>query len=264
MENDRVPAATDDDLMRRFLLGQATPEERDRVEERYMRDADYFEALCALEHELIVAHLQGQLPASWRDLFESQLDASPARRQRVEETRAFMNDLVAAAPPPALRRSRWVHRNSWYLASAAAILAFAIGAWHFRAPIPERAAAPARTDAASGPTVVTLLLRPGLLRSDTAQANVLSLPRGVERILLEATFPEVTGSTPGAELHVVGGGVIPVPDPPNLRPTGEGLQLSWSVPSRLLPRGDYLLLITAKAEPAGNSIAASRFFSVVE
>jgi hypothetical protein len=264
MENDRFPAAADDDLMRRFLLGQVTAEERDRVEERFMRDAVYFEALCALEHDLLVSHVRGELPASWRERFESQLKASAARRQRVEETRAFMHDLAAAAPGPAGRQSHWIRSRGWYLASAAAILAIAIGAWRFWAPITDPPATTVRTDGAARATVATLLLRPGLLRSDSPQVNVLRVPVGVEQIVLEAIFPEVTAPAPGAELHVVGGGPIPVPDPPHLQPTGEGLRLSWTVAAKLLPRGDYLLLVTATAEPAGRSVAASRFFSIVE
>src|SRR5262245_49649918 len=84
--------------MARFLLGEVTAEERDAVEELFATDHEYFEALRALEDELIVRHLKRELPQEWRTPFDRAYLQSPDRRRRVDEIAAF----VHAASDPAM------------------------------------------------------------------------------------------------------------------------------------------------------------------
>ena len=51
-------------MMRRFLLGESGAEEQETVEERFMTDPAYFEALCALEDELVLSHVRGDFAAA--------------------------------------------------------------------------------------------------------------------------------------------------------------------------------------------------------
>src|SRR4030095_15428191 len=89
----------DDDLKRRFLVGDVTPDEQARVEARFMADAAYFEELRALEHELMLSHLRGELPEKWQARFKARVLDSPARHQRVDDVEAFASALAEAGRP---------------------------------------------------------------------------------------------------------------------------------------------------------------------
>src|ERR1041385_2166938 len=84
-EPGEVQGVRNESLMRRFLVGDATDEERDMVERAFMEDGAFFESLCALEHEMIVQYVRNELPAEWRERFKSSIEASPARAARVRE-----------------------------------------------------------------------------------------------------------------------------------------------------------------------------------
>lgn len=86
-----------DKALIRYLLGDASDEEKIRLEEEFFGDDTFFEQLLAVEDDLIDAYVQGELSASDRERFERSFLTTPRRRERVEFARA-LRGFVAEAP----------------------------------------------------------------------------------------------------------------------------------------------------------------------
>lgn len=80
-----------EELMVRYLLGEATDEERTHVEERFLSDHDYFEQMLALEDTLVGLYVTGDLPVSQRVSFEK--SSVSERRENVEFTKELIEDI---------------------------------------------------------------------------------------------------------------------------------------------------------------------------
>lgn len=89
----------DEGLMTRYLLGELPEVDKAQVEERFLRDYEYFERLRAVEEELNDGYAQGELSEREREQFEQRLSASPEWRERVEFARAL--SLVGSGRPEA-------------------------------------------------------------------------------------------------------------------------------------------------------------------
>src|SRR5262245_6363851 len=84
---------TDEMLLVKYLLGDVSPEEQIRVEDRAFADPDYLLALEATEVDLIDAYVHGELTAAERRGFERRFLVSPQRLKKV----AFARDLARVA-----------------------------------------------------------------------------------------------------------------------------------------------------------------------
>jgi hypothetical protein len=73
----------DEKQLVRYLLGTASSEEEQQLEERYFSDDNYFELLMSVEDDLIDAYVRGELSGEDRQHFERRFLSSPQRRQRV-------------------------------------------------------------------------------------------------------------------------------------------------------------------------------------
>jgi hypothetical protein len=97
-------------LLVKYLLGDVTPEEQIRIEDRAFADPDYLAVLQAVEVDLIDSYVNGELSPAERRAFERQFLVSPERRRKV----AFARDLARVAAEakafevsPALQASAW-------------------------------------------------------------------------------------------------------------------------------------------------------------
>jgi hypothetical protein len=127
-------------LMTRYLLGELSEPERDRIEERYFHDRDFYLQLRAMEEELICDYVRGDLPPPERARFEQYFLASPRQRQKYERTKEWLGFIAAASlplnseplEPPAAPQRAWL--TSWRFpalafraAFVAALLALIVG-----------------------------------------------------------------------------------------------------------------------------------------
>jgi hypothetical protein len=146
--------STDDDPLLRYLLGRASDEEREDVEQRLFIDDTFEEELYATADDVMHDLLAGRLAPAERMFFERRFLAIPRHRERL----AFLSDLEAAATRPA-RPSR--RGPGWAIAAAtaAAVLGGALlfSSRHM-ASSPERTARmaprPAPSVAAAVPAIV--------------------------------------------------------------------------------------------------------------
>jgi hypothetical protein len=76
-------------VIRRFMLGKASDEERSEVEQRLMVDNAFYEELSVVEDELIDDFLAGELSPDELETFNSYFLASPDRRTKLNFGRAL-------------------------------------------------------------------------------------------------------------------------------------------------------------------------------
>jgi len=71
-------------LMKRYLLGTTSAEERSTVEDKYLSNADTFEELTAAENDLIDSYTRGKLSDLDKREFEKRYLTSPKQQARVD------------------------------------------------------------------------------------------------------------------------------------------------------------------------------------
>jgi hypothetical protein len=96
-----------DQLLKRYLLGELSSNERRRLEELFFNDAEAFERLLAIEDDLIDDYACGDLSRKQRKRFETHFLVSPERRERLALAEALVAsvskqpDFVAEKQPTA-------------------------------------------------------------------------------------------------------------------------------------------------------------------
>ena len=258
----------DEQLMRRFLVGQVSDEEESQIEDRFMGDPDYFDALCALEEEMMLAHARGELPVEWRPGFRKRVLDAPARRAHADQVVAFADALREAhsalrvTPAPTLGWRQKPSTRLWLAAAAALVVAVALAVSRQREDVPPPS--DVRSPAVSAPagTFATFVLAPGLARSELGQQNVIVLQAEATQVQLELTIRSPMTTAPlRAALRTVGGPSVDLPTAPVITESPAGMRVICLVATRLIPRGDYVLSIVPEADPDGEPLAR-RFFTV--
>jgi hypothetical protein len=256
----------DEALMRRFLLGNMTEEERDRIEERFIVDHESYEALCGIEDELILAHLRRELPEHMEEQFRMVILSSPVRRRRVDDMRA----LVAAAEAVANPWWQWSPSRVVLVgAAASAVLVLTVGLTVHRERPPESAASQAESALAqTGPrtpvTKATLFLMPDVRLAGEKPANVLRITSGIQEVELRMIVPADPGSRIIAELHRSDGAGVPIVGAPVTRVTPQGLNMTWVIPVSAVPPGQYDLTLNATTAARSSENVANRSIIVVK
>jgi hypothetical protein len=295
------PDLRDEHLMRRFLVGDVSQDEHDAVDDACAADEKYFEELCALEEELLVLHLRGELPDEVRTRFVETLPDYPARQRRLDELTALRSVIAeqtphlvsvngaareaAAAPPiaampgppppvsgqpvrtpgpehPGMERPG-MERYLWWAAAAGLLIAAGAAIWWTTMQRRETDAVPPQIVKVRSST--TFVLAVGHVRSDTGKQNVFRVPRNIDDVDLEVMVRASAGATLSATLQRVGGEPIPIAGAPRDVQTREGAIVArWRVPGSILGAGDYVLTITGERSAGERDTLASAFFSIVE
>jgi CHAT domain-containing protein/tetratricopeptide (TPR) repeat protein len=73
-----------EELAVRYLLGDLSEDESQRIEEKYFADSDLYDQLRAAERDLIDRYARGELSGADRQRFEDRFLNTPGRRDRVE------------------------------------------------------------------------------------------------------------------------------------------------------------------------------------
>jgi hypothetical protein len=125
-------------IMRRYLLGEMTEAERAELEQDYFDDGRLFERMVEAENELIDEYARGLLPPPVRERFERHYLSHPSRRARslfAEAWAAKLGRTAVAESSPRAESSwgRWLGplrgpKLAWAFA-AALLLAAAGAAW---------------------------------------------------------------------------------------------------------------------------------------
>ncbi len=271
---------SDDALAKAYLLGTLPPDEQERVEERLLRDGDFFEHLAGAEFDLADAYVREELSRGDRERFDARLAASPVLRERVEAAR-LLADAVARHRAP--QSQAWRAALEW--------LGLSPAGWRWLAPVSAmatllvvatlstmRAPAPAVPPAAStAPSAAP----PGSAASPRSPASpsVLALALGVTRSTAATPVLEVTPGVDTVQIDIALDGPVAAPLEVTLLTSPQGEEI-WSrarlraasrdgapvavarIPADLLEPGEYELLVS-EVPPAGSPLPlGSAFFRV--
>jgi hypothetical protein len=127
--------ATDDELLRSYLLGELPEEEAERLEQRLLAEDELFELSEAVEADLIAAYDRGELTEEERERVLWRLAASPSGRERLALARA-LNTLAGRGRQQVLPfRQRATQRPAFrWAALAAGLLIAASLSWFVLKP----------------------------------------------------------------------------------------------------------------------------------
>ena len=138
---------SDDELIRRYLLGELPGGEREELEKRLLSEDDLFELAEAVEADVLEDYGRGELSAGQREQVARYLAASPEGRLRLAVLRGLSaTAATAATKAPAGRLLAFptiapeLERPQVRAAALAAMLMMAVGAfllasWHPEVPI---------------------------------------------------------------------------------------------------------------------------------
>jgi hypothetical protein len=120
---------TDEEVIRRYLLGEVTPKERRRIQDRLFQDSVFFNELLIIENELTDAYLFGRLNPQQRVQFEQHFLSTPERRRKLTIAQE-LKDYVRCQSVEEGHAAGWLRRSLslvWnYLTLHAAVIALAV------------------------------------------------------------------------------------------------------------------------------------------
>ena len=268
-------------ILTRYLLGDPTLADCAPIEDRLSRDASYFEALCALEDEVILKWHRGELSDDeWR-LFAVAYLSSPTRHVRVGSTRALIDAIDGASA--AQHVSIWIRMRHWFvtprqvpqfaLAALAAVLVAAVGfAVYLRVTGEltrgerEKAEFRQQTGAAHRLAVAFTLSPVGERSQDTDRTNVVRVPRQVAEVWLQFQIADPGTSTEfDAVLDPLDRTPTATPRPARVERVAAAALVTVTLAPADLPDGDYVLSLrrTAAASGVSPDIVATRTLRVI-
>jgi hypothetical protein len=245
----------DQGTIRQYLLGQLTDDSQQKIEERLLTEADFFEELEVQEDELIDEYLAGKLTIEEQGWFEKHFLATTERDQKLRFARALNRYVTASAHQDISRTvpfssSFWNNQN-WALRAIAAVVVIGIIAgvlWIYR------------NRTLSSPTFSTIMLTIGSNnRGEGVRPIVVKLPLPADALRIVLRLPE--GATLTGRYHVR---LISEGETKNLEVTSQDAQsISVVMPAANLQRGQYALqLFTNKADGTEQRVGGSYFFTV--
>lgn len=288
----------DEIALRRYLLGETSGEEQRTVELRLLSDQEYFDLLVRCEEELTDEYARGAVSFQDKERFERQFLNSPERRGNLEFAKAFNQYVLAHRqrnPAKASLFPKWPVFMEAALMAAVAILIVAL-AWsvrttmRLREQVEQNRAQLSQADQREKiltqqreqitklveevarlesptlppePDVVSLVLAPGISRSGDSAATA-HLGSGIHRLQLDLKTELAAPGSYHAELQTVEGKAVWVRDGLKARQTGHGSAVRIVVPTKLLHRSDYLLVLKAINPPNDSDQVATYYFHVVQ
>jgi len=238
------------DILERYLLGDISEEERSEIEQAYFADDAFFEQLIDVRNDLVDAYARGMLSAEDRKRFEERLLTTESGSDRVGFARALQQKIAA--------RSARKTGDSRFFAIAASLLIVVIAAgWMMltlkgrpQPPIaksqpkvtPQQQTTSSVPVPVPNPLIATVLLTPGGTRESEA-APPLVLRPAPQFVRVELVLEDDRYDSYAAELQDVEGRALWRGEPLQAVKGPSGKTVAVSVPAKLLPPGDYIVVL---------------------
>jgi hypothetical protein len=250
------------DALERYLLGEVSDDERSEIEQSYFADDAVFDQLIDVQNDLVDSYVRGTLPAADRKRFEERFLTTGSGVDRVEFARALKEKIAA-------RSSRKTGRVRLLAIAASVVIVVIVAAWMTftlqrrtqppiansppKAPQQQRTTSPtpvqAQTQTAplqsrppASALITTVLLTPGGTRESDA-ATPLVLRPAPQFVRVELVLEDDRYDSYAAELQDVEGRVLWKAHSLRATTAPSGRMVAVSVPAKLLPPGDYIVVL---------------------
>jgi hypothetical protein len=264
--------------LRRYLLGQAADEEQRMIEQNLLANQEYFDQLLKCEEELIDEYASGAMKGADKEYFDKHFMASPERRESVafaqalhrywasqQRSRAGMWEL---SPGVAARMNIALMAAVIVLAAASALMLRTT--LQLRRLVEQNQAELARGEqrektlteqvarltsliqelSKEGPSthkddsdLASLILSPGVSRAGDPSAT-LNLSPNIHRLKLILRLEGESYHGYQAEIQNTEGGIVWKNDSVRVRQTGTRRTAELIVPTSLITRSDYLVILS--------------------
>ena len=251
------------DVLERYLLGEVSEKEREEIEQSFFAEDGLFDQLADVQNDLVDSYVQGKLSSAQRKRFEERFLTTSSGIARVEFARALQQKIAARS------RRKTVSFRPLAIAASVAIIVAAAAFLMFllqrrqevpvasRPPVQQqqqRVAPPppvqAQTQTAPLPrekapaaaALVTVLLAPGGTREDAA-APPLVLRPAPQRVQVELILENDQYDSYAAEIQDVDGRVLWKEKSLRAKAASARRTVAVSVPAKLLPPGDYVVVL---------------------
>lgn len=253
-------------LIRRYLLGDATEDEARRFEERVFTNSDFKTHALIVEDELFEDYVASLLPADERARFERHALRTARSREQLKIFSAMQGRHRPEPPPPVEPpvtpgwwHFRWLKLPHLSTAKSAAVFAtlalLVVGLWYFRDDgTASSAARRARLESeiaalnsqglqpsAGRPDPLSVKLTPGQLRGDGEQPSLV-LPKSGLTVRFQLKLPAGrAGQGLGVVLLNGKDEVVFSYDRPSVRVSDNQTEVVLDVPASAVAPDDYLL-----------------------
>jgi hypothetical protein len=256
------------DTIRQYLLGQATPEDASRLEEGLLTDSDLFDEVLSVEDELIDQYLAAEISPAERQSFETHFLVAPERQQKLrfagalrkyvdfagtresqestaeedisDEEPAFAQSAAVAKRPQRRFFSFLPATNPLvsYALAAAILLMVGSVSWlafnHWRPQTPPQ----------SG-LVYVAALTPGLTR-DSGELKRLSIPPDTSTVQLRLVLTSDENPSYRAEVLTSDRSSVLVIDDLKAQTLDRERFIILSIPAGILKRDDYAVRVSGR------------------
>jgi hypothetical protein len=288
-------------LLRRYLLGQTSEEEQLALEQRLLREQDYFDQLLRSEEELTDEYARGEMGSPDREKFEGYFLSSPERRESLAFAQAlnrYLSTHEQQAPARPGLFPRWPVFIEISLMAAVVVLVAAVGLilrtnTQLREQVEENRSQRVQTEQRAATLtrqmeqqqeqlnrleqelarleplirqddsdLLSLVLTPGLSRASD-QIPTLNLTPGIHRVRLDLKIEDGSYRSYRAELQTAEGQAVWSRANLSARRTGHRQVVEIILPAVLLTRSDYLVMLTGMAPTGASDKIGTYHFSVI-
>jgi hypothetical protein len=250
------------DVLERYLLGDVSDDKRSEIEQGYFADDAYFDQLIDVQNDLFDSYARGTLPAADRKRFEERFLTRGSGIDRVEFARALKEKVAA-------RSGRKTGSVRLLAIAASVVIVVIAAAWmtfslqrrpqppitssrpkppqqqRTTPPAPVQAQtqiAPVQSKPSASALITTVLLTPGGTRESEA-ATPLVLRPAPQFVRVELVLEDDRYDSYAAELQDVEGRVLWKAHSLRATTAPSGRMVAVSVPAKLLPPGDYIVIL---------------------
>jgi hypothetical protein len=284
LEARRVVDIDDEHVMTRFLVGTLATAEQELVEERLAADPAYFEAMCALEDELLLKWHRGELSHEERQLFAHAYQASPSRRIRAASERQLIDAIDEWKQNNEVRWFSWAAVRYWlatprhvpqFTMAAAVVLVLAavpLAVYEMsdamrQLHVMEQENAALRHQIGSARHLsVVFPLSPASERGNETPpgTNVLRIPRDADEVRLQFEMAD-PGTAVGfdAIIETMERTIAATPRPVRFDRTAGAALVTLTVAAGELHDADYVLKLRRRTADGSSDTVATRTFRVI-
>ncbi len=272
LSNNREP-----EKMKQYLLGKLSPENLIALEEKLLRDVDFYEQVLIAEDDLVDDYLADHLSGPERERFESYFSISPERRQKVRFGKALRRYILAegvkVSAPERSQELSAADKRSWSkpgfvlwpfklspvfglaLIITVCLALFAVSRMVFRGPSFRASVQKPLLKS----TIIALV--PGSTRSEGVTPRI-SIPPGVDSARLQLELKRNDYPAYKAEL-LNDTSVLATSEPMKPEVNGGRILVYLAVPAGVLKPGDYQVRLSGISNRNGVEVVDRYPFRVV-